>query len=149
VILRPGPDRKSPYAALGGWRTTEGDSIARKEYDYVNASRAFANKLISSEMLDQLMRQKAARLLRCGFEDLNPKPDHLLISFEPSEKIVLGSPGQTRGAPLQFRARPAPPKKYPKPPVVIGPKHRTSNFFLLPSTFSLPPQWVLFSNAVF
>jgi hypothetical protein len=116
VILRPGPDRKSPYAALGGWRTTEGDSIARKEYDYVNASRAFANKLISSEMLDQLMRQKAARLLRCGFEDLNPKPDHLLISFEPSEKIVLGPQGKPEVRLCNFELVRRLPKNIPNLP---------------------------------
>ena len=40
------------------------------------------------------MRLKAERLARCGFEDLNPKPDHLLISFGPDMQLVLGTTGK-------------------------------------------------------
>src|SRR3954471_11117981 len=106
------------YAALADLATPEGDSIARKDYDYitiwgywngpdellaaedgnfyeaVNASRAFANKMISSEILGELMRLKESRLARCGFEELNPKPDHLLISFDSAKNLVLGPSGK-------------------------------------------------------
>lgn len=106
------------YVALADVRTPEGDLVARKEYDYitiwgfwngpdellaadegrfyhaVNATRAFANKLISAEMLDQLMDLKAKRLARCGFEDLNPKRDHLLISCDTTEQIVMRPGGK-------------------------------------------------------
>jgi hypothetical protein len=67
-------------------------------------------------MLDQLMRQKAARLLRCGFEDLNPKPDHLLISFEPSEKIVLGPQGKPEVRLCNFELVRRLPKNIPNLP---------------------------------
>ncbi|MGD0253074.1 MAG: hypothetical protein ABSC01_10315, partial [Verrucomicrobiota bacterium] len=33
----------------------------------------------------------AEKLAHCGFEDLNPKPDHLLLSFDPAEKLVMES----------------------------------------------------------
>ena len=40
------------------------------------------------------MRSKAGKLAQCGLEDLNLKPDHLLISFDPEQKLVLDSTGK-------------------------------------------------------
>ncbi len=106
------------YAALAHLRTPEVDLLVRKEYDYitiwgfwngpdellavadgsfyhaVNAKRALADKLISKQLLAELVQLKAERLARCGFEDLNPKPDHLLLSFDPSNRLVMGSLGK-------------------------------------------------------
>ena len=127
-----GDDRR--YAALAHLRTPEGDLLVRKEYDYitiwgfwngpdellavadgsfyhaVNAKRALADKLISKQLLAELVQLKAERLARCGFEDLNPKPDHLLISFDPSNKLVMGSFGKPEARLCNFelvRRRPA------------------------------------------
>ena len=36
----------------------------------------------------------ARRLGLCGFEDINPKPDHLLISFDAEQKLVLDTLGK-------------------------------------------------------
>jgi hypothetical protein len=107
------------YAALADLRTPDGDPAVRKEYDYitvwgfwngpdellaaqdgkfyqaVNVKRAFTDKLISRQTMMELTRMMAARLARCGFEDLNLKPDHLLISFDPAQQLVrdtLGKP---------------------------------------------------------
>ncbi len=106
------------YSTLGGLTTPDGEPVVRKEYDYItvwgfwngpdellaaadgrfyhaiNAKRASANKLISQQMLRDLMELKAVRLARCGFEDLNPKSDHLLISFDDSDTLVLSSSGK-------------------------------------------------------
>jgi hypothetical protein len=106
------------YAALEQLRTPDGEPVVRKEFDYitvwgfwngpdellaetdghfyhaVNARRAFANDLISGQALKDLMKLKTERLARCGFEDLNPKPDHLLVSFDSEEKMVIGSLGK-------------------------------------------------------
>ncbi|MFO1477309.1 MAG: hypothetical protein U1F98_11720 [Verrucomicrobiota bacterium] len=106
------------YEALSHLRTPDGEPVVRPEYDYitvwgfwngpdellaatdghfyhaVNARRAYANELISAETLRELMTLKAQRLAACGFEDLNPKPDHLLISFDAEEKMVIGSLGK-------------------------------------------------------
>ena len=106
------------YSALAGLCTPDGEPLIRKEYDYItiwgfwngpdellaaqdgrfyqafNAKHAFAEKMISKQALEELMRLKAERLARCGFEDLNPKPDHLLISFGPDMQLVLGATGK-------------------------------------------------------
>jgi hypothetical protein len=122
------------YAALAHLRTPDGEPLVRKEYDYitiwgfwngpdellaaddgqyyhaVNAQRAFANKTISQEALKELMQLKAERLARFGFEDLNPKPDHLLVSFDAAEKMVIGSLGKPEVRLCNFeliRRRPA------------------------------------------
>jgi len=106
------------YAALGEFQTPDGEPVARKEYDYItiwgfwngpdellaaqdgkfyqacNVKRAFTNKLISEQMLTELNQMVAHRLEQCGFEDLNPKPDHLLISFDSEQKLVLDTMGK-------------------------------------------------------
>ena len=106
------------YAALADLRTPDGEPLIRKEYDYItvwgfwngpdellaaqdgrfyhglNARSAAAKKLISRPLLKELLQLKAARLEAQGFEDLNPKPDHLLLSFDANEKLVLSSLGK-------------------------------------------------------
>ncbi|MGO8836159.1 MAG: hypothetical protein ACLQAH_17525 [Limisphaerales bacterium] len=106
------------YAALAEFRTPDSEPVARKEYDYItiwgfwngpdellaaqdgkfyeafNAKRAFTHKLISEQTLTELTQMVARRLGRCGFEDLNPKPDHLLISFDAGQKLVLDTLGK-------------------------------------------------------
>ena len=111
-----GADRKITdgrhYAALADCLTPDGQPVVRKEYDYitvwgfwngpdellaaqdgkfyqaVNVQRAFQTKLISRQMMVELTETMAARLARCGFEDLNLKADHLLISFNPARQLV-------------------------------------------------------------
>ena len=114
---RPNADQRR-YAALTHLRTPDGEPAVREEYDYItiwgfwngpdellaqqdgrfyqafNAKHAFAEKMISKEALNELKQLKASRLARCGFEDLNPKCDHLLISFGPDMHLVLGTTGK-------------------------------------------------------
>ena len=106
------------YAALAGFCTPDGEPAVRKDYDYItiwgfwngpdellaaqdghyysamNATRAYANKMISGQTLAELMQSKAGKLARCNLEDLNPKPDHLLVSFDPAQKLVLDASGK-------------------------------------------------------
>jgi hypothetical protein len=106
------------YAALGDLQTPDGEPAVSSGCDYItiwgfwngpdellatqdgqfyqgyNARHANAHGMISDRLLAELMQQKAERLSRCGFEDLNPKPDHLLISFDPAQKLVLGNTGK-------------------------------------------------------
>lgn len=106
------------YAALADFRTPDGDPAVRKEYDYitiwgfwngpdellaaqdgkyyqaVNVKRAFTNKLISKQTLTELTQMVTRRQAHCGFEDLNLKPDHLLISFDADEQLVLDTMGK-------------------------------------------------------
>ena len=122
---RPNADTRR-YAALAHLRTPDGEPVVREDYDYItiwgfwngpdellavqdghfyqafNAKHAFAEKMISKELLDELMRLKAERLARCGFEDLNPKPDHLLISFGPDMRLVVATTGKPEGRLCNF-----------------------------------------------
>jgi hypothetical protein len=106
------------YAALAEFHTPDGEPVARREYDYItiwgfwngpdellaaqdgkfyqafNVKRAFTNKLISEQTLTELIQMVTRRLGHCGFEDLNLKPDHLLISFDSEQKLVLDTMGK-------------------------------------------------------
>lgn len=112
----PADDRR--YAALADLRTPDGEPAVSSSCDYItiwgfwngpdellasldgqfyhafNAKHANAHGMISDELLAELMHTKLARLAQCGYEDLNPKTDHLLISFDPTNKLVLGSTGK-------------------------------------------------------
>ena len=114
---RPVSDERH-YAAPADFRPPDGDPVVRKEYDYVtiwgfwngpdellaaqdgrsyqaiNVKRAFTNKLISGQTLTELTQRMARRLAHCGLEDRNPKPDHLLISFDPAQQLVLDTLGK-------------------------------------------------------
>ena len=114
---RPVSDRRR-YTALAELRTPDGDPTVREEFDYVtiwgfwngpdellaaqdgkfyqaiNAKRAFTNEMISGQTLAELTRTVAIRLAKCGLEDLEGKPDHLLISFDSEEHLVLDSQGK-------------------------------------------------------
>jgi len=39
--------------------------------------------------LTELTQMVTRRQAHCGFEDLNLKPDHLLISFDSEQQLVL------------------------------------------------------------
>ena len=106
------------YAELEAFHTPDGEPVARREYDYItiwgfwngpdellaaqdgkfyqayNAKRAFTQKLISEETLQELTRMVSRRLELCGFEDLNLKPDHLLISFDADRNLVRDTMGK-------------------------------------------------------
>jgi hypothetical protein len=111
------PDERR-YAALAHLRTPDGEPVVRMEREYitvwgfwngpdellaaadgqfyhaVNAREASAKKMISPPLLRELIQLKAERLGNSGFEDLNLKPDHLLLSFDAAEKLVLGPLGK-------------------------------------------------------
>jgi hypothetical protein len=115
---RQAPTDERRFAALEHLRTPTGEPLVRKDFDYitiwgfwngpdellavadghfynaVNARQAYAKKLVSEQTLRELLRLEAERLVHCGFEDLNPKPDHLLISFDADEKMVIGAMGR-------------------------------------------------------
>ncbi|MGA2241047.1 MAG: hypothetical protein ABSH11_03300 [Verrucomicrobiota bacterium] len=114
---RPVADERH-YAALADARTPDGDPVVRKEHDYitiwgfwngpdevlaaqdgkfyqaVNVKRAFASRLISEQMVTELTQMMMHRLAVCGFDDLNLRPHHLLISFDPAQKLVLDTTGK-------------------------------------------------------
>ena len=114
---RPVSDERR-FAALADFLTPDGQPVVRKEYDYitiwgfwngpdellaaqdgkfyqaVNAKRAFTDKLISKQTMEELTQMVTRRQAHCGLEDLNLKPDHLLISFDSEQHLVLDTMGK-------------------------------------------------------
>ena len=106
------------YSALAHLLTPDGEPAIRKDYDYItiwgfwngpdevlaardgsfysslNAQHACAHGLITRRMMEELLEAKAAKLAQCGLEDLNVKPDHLLISFDAEGKVVFDAMGK-------------------------------------------------------
>ncbi len=85
------------YITIWGYWNGPDELLAAQDdghYTAMNAKHACANHLISAQVMEELMRAKAAKLAQCGLEDLNLKPDHLLISFDPQNKLVLDSAGK-------------------------------------------------------
>ena len=63
-------------------------------YHGINAEQAASNEFISRETLAELVEYARKRLARCGFEDLNLKPHHLLLSFAPDNVMVKDTFGK-------------------------------------------------------
>jgi hypothetical protein len=85
------------YITIWGYWNGPDELLAAQDdghYTAMNAKYACANNLISQKVIEELMRSKAGKLAQCGLEDLNLKPDHLLISFDPEQKLVLDSTGK-------------------------------------------------------
>ncbi len=106
------------YDGLADFLTPDGEPVARKDRDYItiwgfwngpdevlaaqdgkfyqaiNVKRAFAGKLISEQTMTELTQMMSHRLSGCGFDDLNLRPHHLLISFDPAQKLVLDTMGK-------------------------------------------------------
>jgi len=106
------------YTALAQLLTPDGQPAIRKDYEYItiwgfwngpdellavrdgsfysslNVKDACERGLIPRRMMEELLETKAAKLARCGLEDLNLKPDHLLISFDSEGKLVLDTLGK-------------------------------------------------------
>ena len=85
------------YITIWGFWNGPDELLAVRDGQYyrgVNAERACQEKLITEETLAELLDRARSRLGRAGFEDLNLKPDHLLISFNPQNQMVTDTLGK-------------------------------------------------------
>jgi len=85
------------YITIWGFWNGPDELLAVRDGQYyrgVNAERACQEKLITEENLVELLDRARKRLGRAGFEDLNFKPDHLLISFNPQNQMVTDTLGR-------------------------------------------------------
>jgi len=64
-----------------------------RQYQAADAEKACEQNLIDQATLDNLLALKTERLQRCGFEDLHPKADHLLVSFDPDGNMLRDDQG--------------------------------------------------------
>jgi hypothetical protein len=93
VILQKG---RNYITIWGFWNGPDELLAAQDSHHYIamNAKYACANNLISEKVMEELMQSKAAKLAQWGLEDLNLKPDHLLISFDSQKKLLRDSTGK-------------------------------------------------------
>ena len=115
------PSRAAPeerrYTELENLLTPDGQQVIRRDCDYItiwgnwngpdellathdgkyfttkNLRHACASQIVSVELAEQLMQRLTTELASCGFEDLNPKPDHLLLCFDSENRLVLDEAG--------------------------------------------------------
>ena len=81
-VLRRGPD----YITIWGYfRGVDDRHAADAEFLWtpIGAGQAFNKGMITSQQLNELMRDHQARLAAVGYEDLNLEPDHLLLTYVP------------------------------------------------------------------
>jgi hypothetical protein len=65
-----------------------------RRYTALNGEEAHRQGLIDEAMLETLVNLKKQRLSTFGFVDLRPKPDHLLVSFDPAGAMLRDSEGK-------------------------------------------------------
>ncbi|MBN2506002.1 MAG: hypothetical protein JXQ71_04845 [Verrucomicrobia bacterium] len=106
------------YAKFRHWRTPDQEPVLRQEHDYItiwgfwngpdellaahdmqhfqgiNAEQALRDRRIDQATHQELLESTAARLHHQGFEDLNLKPDHLLLSVGPDNLLVRNTLGK-------------------------------------------------------
>ena len=114
--LGPADDRR--YRTLAHLRAPGGEPVLRPDRDYItvwgfwngpdellaaddsrhyvamNARQAQQRNLIQAATVKELLATKTRRLRRNGIEDLNPKPDHLLVSFDAEGELLLDAEGK-------------------------------------------------------
>jgi hypothetical protein len=105
------------HTALAGLQTPDGEAAVSCEHEYitvwgfwngpdellalddsrrywgVDAAMAHDKGLLTAKELSELMTLVKDRLQQAGVEDLDLKPDHLLISFDAKKHLVLGTEG--------------------------------------------------------
>jgi hypothetical protein len=106
------------YRHLAAWRTPDGEPALSEDHEYItiwgfwngpdevlarydgqyyrglNAEQASRDRLITPEMMMELVDLVRARLQQAGFEELNLKADHLLLSFSPQNRLTLDTLGK-------------------------------------------------------
>lgn len=92
-VLSPGHE----YITLWGFWNGPDELLAVQDGRYyrgINVEQARAEGLISDSTMSELLDRMSRRLRAANFEDLNLKPDHLLISFDANDQMVLDAEGK-------------------------------------------------------
>ncbi|MGC8829470.1 MAG: hypothetical protein ACP5TE_06805 [Verrucomicrobiia bacterium] len=85
------------YITIWGFWNGPDEYLAEKDglfYRGLNARQAMQSGLINEDQVNDLIEHAKGRLIRCGYEDLNLKPDHLLITFTPDDKLLIDTFGK-------------------------------------------------------
>jgi len=92
-VLRPDRD----YIIVWGFWNGPDELLAAddtRHYRAMNARQAQQRNLIPGQTVTELLAAKALRLRQNGMEDLNLKPDHLLISFDAEGNLLFDTNGK-------------------------------------------------------
>lgn len=100
-VLRPDRD----YFAIWGYWNGPDDKLAMLDGNYregINALRAYNGGLLGEREYLDLMERYRGRLLRAGFEDLNLRGSHLLLSLERPGKLFADASGEPEARVCNF-----------------------------------------------
>ncbi len=93
----PALSKHHEYITVWGFWNGPDELLAAQDGAYyrgINADQANREGLIADETLADLIERARRYMGRCGFEDLNLKPDHLILSFGPDNKMVKDERGR-------------------------------------------------------
>jgi hypothetical protein len=92
----PAVSQDHEYITIWGFWNGSDELLAMRDGPYcqsVDAAQACSRNIIAPEMLPEMVERLRAQMARAGFEHLNLKPDHLLLSFSPEGAIALDAAG--------------------------------------------------------
>lgn len=93
----PAVSRDHEYITIWGFWNGPDELLAERDAEYyrgIDAERACREGLITNETLNDLIARVRARIERAGFEALNLKADHLLISFNSENQMAMDTLGK-------------------------------------------------------
>ncbi len=85
------------YITIWGFWNGPDELLAAQDMQYhqgINAEQALLEGRITETIQTELLRSTAGRLGESGVEDLNLKPDHLLLSVGPDNELVFSTLGK-------------------------------------------------------
>jgi len=94
----PAMSQSHEYITIWGFWNGTDEMLAVQDGQFVqgvDAARARTEGRVTPDFVTALMERAAERLRSVGFEDLNLKPDHLLLSFASDNQLVPTPPDRT------------------------------------------------------
>ncbi len=85
------------YVAIWGYWNGRDEMLAERDAAHcvpLDLDKAVRQGYVSGEMAAELMEFHRRRMAAAGFEDLNLKPDHLLLSLGPENTLLLDADGR-------------------------------------------------------
>ncbi len=117
----PAISKDHEYITIWGFWNGPDELLAERDAEYyrgIDAEKACEEGLITKETLNELIARVRARIKRAGFEALNLKPDHLLISFNSENEMAMDTLGKPEVRLCNFELmRPLPSNPAPEPPL--------------------------------
>ncbi|MFC1704351.1 hypothetical protein ACFL1E_06195 [Candidatus Omnitrophota bacterium] len=84
------------YISIWGYWNGPDEKLAAKDSDYyegIDTLRAYKQGIITEKQYYELLQIAKERLFQAGFEDLNFRGNHLLISFDSKKNLIVDSEG--------------------------------------------------------